>query len=755
MQPHLPHKLAAWVLAASVFGAMASQSQAAGESISINFGSNEGTIPDSSTAGLSSVTGSNWNQFGDASQSTGQALKDNNGASTGADVTWSSKNIWQTDATPTTGDGQLLKGYLDDGNGINITVSGLDFLTYGVYIYCNTDNGTDFSAKTVNGISYTWNGSSTVTGSSGWGATGTTDQLIEGTNVLYVDGQTASSLTIGSTGNSSGTGTRGCISGIQIVNTYDGAKIAATLDGGTSAWTDSLLGTAAWTDSTASDGTYASIDVTNGPATLTIAGGETRSTDALVVSGGNLTISGGSLNLTGPGILRVAEGTTLTLSTALTGNAALDGAGTVIMNGTNSLTSLSGGGNLMLGDNASLSITGDAVSRYTGSLTLGENAAITASNPNWTFGGALTMAAANYNANDSWAHNAASLTLTGAGDVEYTFEGGTLIPITHADSTLTVRKVTDGTGTIGADHASDIAHLIIDAGTVKLTAGDTSYNFTSISIGQNATLSLSSLATTLGGTPDIMMKRGSTLELLNSRSYDVDTPVNANITVDAAGSGITIAGSLYGNGTNITGTITGEGEILFTDSTGGTNGYTCLLRHFRQGRLSQIERAGQQKRQPHSGRQQHLQRGHHHHGRHGSDQLRHGAGPGLRHHQRRRAERQQPGLGERHHPAAGRRSELRECGRSQGPHRQPDGERNHHRLYGCPEQRRQHADDLHRPGSDHDRGHYGHAEQRFPESHQLQYGAGRPAGHVIPHPDRRPDAQPGQRPGFRFPLPDH
>lgn len=130
MQPHLPHKLAAWVLAASVFGAMASQSQAAGESISINFGSNEGTIPDSSTAGLSSVTGSNWNQFSDASQSTRQALKDNNGAATGADVTWSSKNIWQTNAAPTTGDGQLLKGYLDDGNGINITVSGLDFLTY-------------------------------------------------------------------------------------------------------------------------------------------------------------------------------------------------------------------------------------------------------------------------------------------------------------------------------------------------------------------------------------------------------------------------------------------------------------------------------------------------------------------------------------------------------------------------------------------------------------------------------------------------
>lgn len=573
MQPHLPHKLAAWVLAASVFGAMASQSQAAGESISINFGSNEGTIPDSSTAGLSSVTGSNWNQFSDASQSTRQALKDNNGAATGADVTWSSKNIWQTNAAPTTGDGQLLKGYLDDGNGINITVSGLDFLTYGVYIYCNTDNGTDFSAKTVNGISYTWNGSSTVTGSSGWGATGTTDQLIEGTNVLYVDGQTASSLTIGSTGNSSGTGTRGCISGIQIVNTYDGAKIAATLDGGTSAWTDSLLGTAAWTDSTASDGTYASIDVTNGPSTLTIAGGETRSTDALVVSGGNLTISGGSLNLTGPGILRVAEGTTLTLSTSLTGNAALDGAGTVIMNGTNSLTSLSGGGNLMLGDNASLSITGDAVSRYTGSLTLGENATITASNPNWTFGGALTMAAANYNANDSWAHNASSLTLTGAGDVEYTFEGGTLIPITHADSTLTVRKTTDSTGSIGANHVSDIAHLMIDAGTVNLTEENTSYTFQTITIGQNAKLSLAAYGTVFENTPSILMKSGSMFEMLNSKSWN-NTLVNANITVDAADSGITVAGSLYGDGTELGGTITGEGEILFTHSSSGTNGYT-------------------------------------------------------------------------------------------------------------------------------------------------------------------------------------
>ena len=47
-------------MAAAFFGTLASQSQAAGESISINFGTNEpnGTISDSSSAGLEAVPGS-------------------------------------------------------------------------------------------------------------------------------------------------------------------------------------------------------------------------------------------------------------------------------------------------------------------------------------------------------------------------------------------------------------------------------------------------------------------------------------------------------------------------------------------------------------------------------------------------------------------------------------------------------------------------------------------------------------------------
>ena len=398
---------------------------------------------------------------------------------------------------------------------------------------------------------------------------------MEGTNTLYVEGQTSPNLSITAPSNTSGSGTRGCIAGIQIVNTYEGVKISATLDGASSSeWTSSQLGDAAWTDSADGAGTYASINVTNGPGALTIADGETRHTDAILLTGGNLSISGGGLNLSGPGILRAAEGTTLTVSSNISGNATLDGAGSVLMNGTNSLTGLSGSGNLTLGDNASISITGDGTSVYTGSLTLGENASITDSNPNWTFTGALTMAAASYNTNNSWAHHASSLTLTGVGDVEYTFEGGTLIPITHADSTLTVRKTTDGEGTITANHSSDIAHLIIEAGSVKLDSQNTTYTFTSISIAQGAKLTLSSMGTILGGTPDIQMKGGTTFEMLNCRAGGANTPVNAHITIDASGDYATISGSLYGNGTNLGGTITGEGELRFDNSSSGSNHFT-------------------------------------------------------------------------------------------------------------------------------------------------------------------------------------
>lgn len=458
MQLHLPRPLTAWLLAAAVFGSFSAQTKAA-ESISINFGSGSASISDDDFAGVKYVVGSNWNQFSDASQSSAQTLKNNNGDTTSASVTWSSKNIWSA-GSPTTGAGQLLKGYLDDGSGVSINVNNLDFLTYGVYIYCNTDTGNaNFSSKTVNGISYTWDSetSSTVQGTTQWGTQGTFDSLEEGVNTLYVADQTAANLTISSS-RVSGTIYRGCISGIQVADTYTGTKTTASLTGD-STWTSTQLGTALWTDSITDAGTYASV---SGTGTLTIAEGETRTTDAVVLTEGNLEISGGSLNLIGVGKLRALEGSTLTVSSALSGIADVDGLGSVIMKGTQTLSGLRGAGSLTLSDNTTLTINGDSATIYTGSLVLGEGASIDANN-NWTFNGTMSIDVSKYSSVSSWASSAKELTLTGTGSTTFTgtgnLNGGTL-------------NISDGV-TVEASIASGVAVGVLQNTTVKVLAGGT------------------------------------------------------------------------------------------------------------------------------------------------------------------------------------------------------------------------------------------------------------------------------------------
>lgn len=425
MHPHLPRPLTAWLLAVAVFGSFSAQIQAA-ESISINFGSGKASISDGNTVGIEAVAGSNWNQFGGASQSSAQPLKNNDGDITSASATWSSALIYQAGNT-STGTGEMLYGYLDDGSGVSINVNNLDFLTYGVYIYCNTDiPNANFSSKTVNGISYTWDSetSSTVQGTTQWGTQGTFDSLEKGVNTLYVADQTESNLTISSS-RVSGTIYRGCISGIQVVNTYTGTKKEATLSGNAD-WTSTQLGSAAWTDSTSDAGTYASI---SGTGTLTIAEGDARTTDAVVLTEGNLEISGGSLNLIGVGKLRALEGATLTVSSALSGIADVDGLGSVIMKGTQTLSGLRGTGSLTLSDNTTLTINGDSATIYKGSLVLGEGASINANN-NWTFNGTMSIDVSKYSSVSSWASSAKELTLTGTGSTTFTttgnLNGGTL-----------------------------------------------------------------------------------------------------------------------------------------------------------------------------------------------------------------------------------------------------------------------------------------------------------------------------------------
>ncbi|MEG3024388.1 MAG: hypothetical protein RR888_09995, partial [Akkermansia sp.] len=368
MKLHLPLNLLATLMSALSLWSVSGVSFATGESISINFGSNSGSIGTTQTAGAISVTGDHWNQFVASTEATGQSLKDNSGTSTDLKLTWSSKNIWQS-GNGTTGDAKLLTGYLDDGgSGVNISVSDIDYLTYGVYIYCNTDTpDVGFSSKTVNGLSYTGSGTTTTQGSGKWGSTGNHDTIVLGTNALYVEGQSSSHLTINSEGDG---GNRGCISGIQIVNTYTGTKKVASLAGGsTSTWTSSSLGGAAWSDSTADAGTYAGITVSGtGTAILNIATGETRTTDAITLTGGDLTVNGGTLALIGPGTLRVdSADKKLTINSTLSGKATINGAGTVVFGQNQTLSELSCAGKLDIGT-TTLTLTSELQTLTIGNL---------------------------------------------------------------------------------------------------------------------------------------------------------------------------------------------------------------------------------------------------------------------------------------------------------------------------------------------------------------------------------------------------
>lgn len=212
-----------------------------GRSISVNFATGQSNVTNNVSGdalfGLDevAVAGSQWNN---ATGSSGEnvALKVS-GAASGATLTFRAGATWSVnDSSTALGDTNALLGsFLDDGTAITvgddtstfaaeITVSGIPFETYDVYLYSNVNNGSGFKPIQVNGIYYTYaNGAtvSTANTSAQWGATAqTTPQL--GQNVLVVPNVTGDTLTIRTLkrimqGDGTGNIPRGSFAGFQIV----------------------------------------------------------------------------------------------------------------------------------------------------------------------------------------------------------------------------------------------------------------------------------------------------------------------------------------------------------------------------------------------------------------------------------------------------------------------------------------------------------------------------------------------------------
>ena len=89
--------------------ALAVRGNERGGAIGINFVGDDGaSMGAAESAGV--VAKANWNNATGASRSTPLALIDETGAATGATVTWSSNNLWNTPITDQAGNRRMMKG---------------------------------------------------------------------------------------------------------------------------------------------------------------------------------------------------------------------------------------------------------------------------------------------------------------------------------------------------------------------------------------------------------------------------------------------------------------------------------------------------------------------------------------------------------------------------------------------------------------------------------------------------------------------
>ncbi|MGN0835507.1 MAG: beta strand repeat-containing protein [Candidatus Spyradosoma sp.] len=286
-----------------------------GDTVLINFNSDKGT----------STAEGTWNDTTASSNTTGSALVDSSNVSTGMTATWTATGLWRLSDTGT----GILNGYLDDNNvgsnvEIKINVSGVSYLAYDVTIYCAADGGANFSAKTVNGKTYTYSTDEgcTILGDSAWGALGT-ETATEGTNYLTISGQ-GGNLSISSLGDDVGLSaenkTRGNIAAIKIVDVSVAMDVSPTI--GDSTWTNSSLAGTTWSNANATNGwSYANLTLA-GDTSISVTE-EGISTVAIIASlsseaaSANLTLSGNAVDMVASGTIKANTETSIVINNTL------------------------------------------------------------------------------------------------------------------------------------------------------------------------------------------------------------------------------------------------------------------------------------------------------------------------------------------------------------------------------------------------------------------------------------------------------
>ncbi len=278
---------------------------ATASSVLINFNSGKGT----------STAEGTWN---DTTEKAGSsvALVDSTGAGTGMTATWTATGTWRVSDTV----GNILNGFLDDNNNgtnveITIGVSNVSYLAYDVSIYCASDKARSFSAKTVNGSTYTYANGATRIGDTSWGSgssAGTT--IAEGSTYFTISGLFGD-LSISSKGDNVGDSTtanktRGSIAAVTIVDTS--VKYSPELTSASDlTWTSTALAGGDWKNASAQNGwSYADMTLS---ANTSISVSDNIDTIAVFTSGsGALTLNGsGAINMLLGSQIKAGTGTSI------------------------------------------------------------------------------------------------------------------------------------------------------------------------------------------------------------------------------------------------------------------------------------------------------------------------------------------------------------------------------------------------------------------------------------------------------------
>ncbi len=208
------------------------------QSIGLNLGVSrtDTSLDPAETAGV--VPQMNWNNLSGA---TGGPLNpiDSTGAATLTEVTWATDEEWSVAGTASTPDGKLLNGFFSENNndGSSITITGIPFAVYDLYIYVSHDRDSEDVILTEAGGAFpefTAVEDNTDVNAPVTFAEQTTSGVGAG-NYVYFSALSNVDLTIQMTAVDLGTGTidRNAVAAIQIVNVTPGDDDG---DGLSNAW---------------------------------------------------------------------------------------------------------------------------------------------------------------------------------------------------------------------------------------------------------------------------------------------------------------------------------------------------------------------------------------------------------------------------------------------------------------------------------------------------------------------------------------